>query len=139
MLKFPPIRNRRVREAVLLERNDYCRKGESRRVGKAKRAHHPSEATEWWARRKRAFAHPTISMPRLPDGQIKRIIRQIKVQPLREKYSDFPKIQINSITHAVSSHLRGGSRSSRTRGGMRWTRMVLTTKAPEADGEVVWS
>jgi hypothetical protein len=24
-------------------------------------------------------------------------------------------------------------------GGMRWTRMVLLTRAPEADGEVVWS
>ncbi|MEI9924504.1 MAG: hypothetical protein WDN50_14075 [Bradyrhizobium sp.] len=23
--------------------------------------------------------------------------------------------------------------------GMRWTRMVLLTRAPEADGEVVWS
>jgi len=36
-------------------------------------------------------------------------------------------------------HLRGGSRSSRTRGGMRWTRMALLTRALEADGEVVWS
>jgi hypothetical protein len=34
---------------------------------------------------------------------------------------------------------RGDSRSSRTRGGLRWTRMALLTKAPEADGEGVWS
>src|SRR5947209_20469695 len=31
-----------------------------RRVGKAKRAHHLARGwMEWWARRKRAFAHPT--------------------------------------------------------------------------------
>ncbi len=24
------------------------------------------------------------------------------------------------------------------RGGMRWTRMELLTRAPEADGEIVW-
>ena len=34
---------------------------------------------------------------------------------------------------------RGGSRSSRTRSGMRWTRVALLTKALPADGEVVWS
>src|SRR6266702_3938252 len=33
---------------------------------------------------------------------------------------------------------RGGSRSSRTRGGMRWTRAALLTRARTADGEVVW-
>jgi hypothetical protein len=42
------------------------------------------------------------------------------------------------ITHAVSSHLRGGSRSSRTRGGMRWMLAVPITNVAEADGEVVW-
>jgi hypothetical protein len=31
---------------------------------------------------------------------------------------------------AVSLHMRGVSRSSRTRSGMRWTRMVLLTRAP---------
>jgi hypothetical protein len=44
-----------------------------------------------------------------------------------------------SYLFAVPSHLRGVSRSSRARGGMRWTRMVLLTRAPDADGEVVWS
>jgi hypothetical protein len=33
---------------------------ESGRVGKAQRAHHRERSVEWWARRKRAFAHPTI-------------------------------------------------------------------------------
>jgi hypothetical protein len=75
----------------------------------------------------------------LPDGQIKCTSRKIKVQPLDEKYSDFPKQQINPIIGAVSSHSRGVSRSSRTRGGMRWTRIALLTRALEADGEVVWS
>ena len=43
------------------------------------------------------------------------------------------------ISHAVSSHQRGVSRSSRTRDGMRWTRLVLLTNGADADGEVVWS
>src|ERR1700737_601038 len=34
---------------------------------------------------------------------------------------------------------RGGSRSSRTRGGMRWTLMARLTNCADADGEVVWS
>ena len=40
---------------------------------------------------------------------------------------------------AVPPGKRGGSRSSRTRGGMRWTREARKTKAPDAYGEVVWS
>jgi hypothetical protein len=32
---------------------------------------------------------------------------QIKVQPLRKKYSDFPNRQITSIIHAVPSHFEG--------------------------------
>jgi hypothetical protein len=39
----------------------------------------------------------------------------------------------------VSSHMRGVSRSSRTRDGMRWTLAARLTKALIADGEVVWS
>ena len=34
---------------------------------------------------------------------------------------------------------RGDTRSSRPRGGMRWTPMVQLTRALEADGEDVWS
>jgi hypothetical protein len=39
----------------------------------------------------------------------------------------------------VSSHSRGVSRSSRTRGGMWWTQLALLTNSADADGEVVWS
>jgi hypothetical protein len=35
--------------------------------------------------------------------------------------------------------MRGALRTSRTRGGMRWTRKLRRTSAAEADGEVVWS
>src|SRR4030081_1277173 len=35
--------------------------------------------------------------------------------------------------------MMGGSRSSRTRGGMRWTRKPRLTSVVDADGEVVWS
>jgi hypothetical protein len=41
----------------------------------------------------------------------------------------FRRTQISFISAAVPSHLRGGSRSSRTRGGMRWTRVALLTRA----------
>jgi hypothetical protein len=62
------------------------------------------------------------------------------VQSHLKKYSDSILTQITSITLAVPSHLRGVSRSSRTRGGMRWTRAALLTRcAWLADGEVVWS
>jgi hypothetical protein len=43
------------------------------------------------------------------------------------------------LTFAVSPDERGGSRSSRTRGGMRWTRSLRQTSASVADGEAVWS
>jgi hypothetical protein len=41
----------------------------------------------------------------------------------------------------VSARLtrQGALRTSRTRGGMRWTRKLRRTSAAEADGEVVWS
>ena len=39
----------------------------------------------------------------------------------------------------VSPDERGGSRSSRTRGGMRWTRKLRLTSATRADGEIVWA
>jgi transposase len=44
------------------------------------------------------------------------------VQSCLQKYSASRFTQIKSRTLAVSPHERGVSRSSRTRGGMRWTR-----------------
>ena len=35
--------------------------------------------------------------------------------------------------------MRGALRTSRMRGGMRWTRRLRLTSAADADGEVVWS
>jgi hypothetical protein len=52
------------------------------------------------------------------------------VQPCYQKFSPSRLTQITSISLAVSPHMRGVSRSSRTRGGMRWTRMALLTRAP---------
>jgi len=56
--------------------------------------------------------------------------------------SEFPKFSLppdpnQYYTLAVPSH-RGALRTSRTRGGMRWTRSVRLTKRAAADGEVVW-
>ena len=55
----------------------------------------------------------------LPDGQISRCA----VQPHLKKYFFFTPDPNHRHIIAVPSHLRGGSRSSRTRGGMRWTWM----------------
>ena len=46
-----------------------------------------------------------------------------------EKYSVFPKSQISLNTPRRPPHLRGVSRSSRTRGWMRWPQAALLTRA----------
>ena len=43
------------------------------------------------------------------------------------------------LESARLTRTRGGSRSSRTCGGMRWTRKLRLTSVTRADGEVVWS
>jgi hypothetical protein len=82
----------------------------------------------------------TRTHPGLPDGQITRqpTLFFSRVQSPSKNILIFRNRKSAYTTH-IPSHLRGGSRSSRTRDGMRWTRMVLLTRAPEADGEVVWS
>jgi hypothetical protein len=54
----------------------------------------------------------------------------LPVQSCREKYSVSHPAQIKSIFPTILFHMRGVSRSSRTRDGMRWTRAVLLTRAP---------
>ena len=49
----------------------------------------------------------------------------LAVQSSLQKYFGFRAPQITSRTLAVPPHTRGVSRSSRTRGGMRWTRQRL--------------
>src|SRR5215218_11183827 len=53
----------------------------------------------------------------------------LPVQSHFEKYFGFLATQITTVVRTVSSHQRGVSRSSRTRGGMRWTPMVLLTNS----------
>ena len=53
---------------------------------------------------------------------LKRINLICPVQSHLQKFSASPLTQIKSISLAVPPHLRGVSRSSRTRGWMRWTR-----------------
>ena len=74
------------------------------------------------------------------NGELLNRIKLIcPVQSLVEKYFAFAVGQIKFTTRAIPSQQRGVSRSSRTWGGMRWTLTVLLTRAPNADGEVVWS
>jgi hypothetical protein len=53
---------------------------------------------------------------------LKQFNLMLAVQSCLQKYFRSRLTQIKSITRAVSPHSRGVSRSSRTRGGMRWTR-----------------
>src|SRR5258707_6978377 len=61
-----------------------------------------------------------------PTGKSLLIFRNL-VKPRNQKYFASRLTQIRCISFPVSSHSRGGSRSSRTRGGMRWTRAVRVT------------
>ena len=49
------------------------------------------------------------------------LIFRNRVKPENQKYSAFVLTQISGITLLVSLQMRGASRSSRTRGEMRWT------------------
>src|ERR1700737_440454 len=64
----------------------------------------------------------------LPDGQIS----DLAVQPPLQKYSASPVGQIISIASPVSPDERGGSRSSRTRGGRRGRRRFRPKRGPRA-------
>ena len=58
-----------------------------------------------------------------PPGKSLLIFRN-GVKPKNQKYSASLVAQITGMTPPVSPDERGGSRSSRTRGGMRWTRSL---------------
>ena len=63
------------------------------------------------------------------DQLARRANHQKSVQPFTQKYSSRAVGQINDLTPRVSPVTRGGSRSSRTRGEMRWTRNARDVRA----------
>ena len=64
-----------------------------------------------------------------PSGKSLLIFRN-RVKAGNQKYSASRAPQINGITPLVSPDERGGSRSSRTCGGMRWTRWLRRRTLP---------
>ena len=58
--------------------------------------------------------------------------------PFRKNISVLQKPN-QSYIPAVPSHKGAARDRHETRDGMRWTRTVLLTRAPDADGEGVWS
>src|SRR6202790_4152690 len=58
----------------------------------------------------------------LPDGQISACFAVAPVQPHLQKYFRILLTRIKSISVTVPSHRGADRASSRTRGGMRWTR-----------------
>jgi len=76
----------------------------------------------------------------LPDGQISFASTcNCGVSSPNSKNILLPDSRKSSLQAARPDPLEGRCATSSTRVGMRWTRMVLLTRAPDADGEVVWS
>src|SRR5664279_1797414 len=76
--------------------------------------------------RKRNLAHGLRQNN--PPGKSVLIFRN-DVKPKNKKDFAFAGVQITGMTPRVSPDERGGSRSSRTRGGMRWTCSLRMTSA----------
>ena len=72
-----------------------------------------------------------------PDGQITSDFQK-SCQPRESKIFRFRSYPNRSHNFARLAADEGRSRSSRTCGEMRWTRMARWTYAPDAYGEVVW-
>src|ERR1700722_13793341 len=66
---------------------------------------------------------------RAQPNLLNRIKLMLAVQSSLQKYSGSHLSQITCMSRTVSSRWRGGSRSSRTRGGMRLTQAALLTRA----------
>jgi hypothetical protein len=78
--------------------------------------------------RRHALVPPSTIRFTLPVGQI-RPSQPDPVQPACEKYSASTAAKITFIDGPSRSTRRGGSRSSRTRSGMRWTQGCARTNA----------
>jgi hypothetical protein len=77
-----------------------------------------------------AFAGTTLSLCPAPKRRIVEQDQSDLPSPVpSSEIFPFAADQIKSISTAVPSHRGGGSRSSRTRDGMRWTRAALLTRA----------
>ena len=89
-----------------------------RRVGKATACPQSTTCSRWWARRKRAFAHPT----KLRLGSLAKTIYHSDfnliwvVQSLREKYFAFAVEQISSTSSPRPFPARGALRGRHERG-----------------------
>src|SRR6476620_12373513 len=102
-----------------------------RRVGKATACPQSTTCSRWWARRKRAFAHPT----KLRLGSLAKTIYHsdfnliLVVQLPSRKIFRF-LCRANQFYQFAPSFpgKRGASRSSRTRDGRRWTRQRWRAK-----------
>ncbi len=66
-------------------------------------------------------------------------MRKLPVVLIRRNPLGLPKTPNQWLLSARPAPLEGRSRSSRTWGGMRWTRQLRKTSVAKADGEVVWS
>ncbi len=62
-----------------------------------------------------------------------------RVKPIQEKYFGFPETKIDLYLCPSRPTQEGRCATYRRGAGKRWTWMARLTRAPEADGEIVWS
>ena len=72
-----------------------------------------------------------------PTGKSLRFIGSC-VKPLAKKYFCFTESQIRLYQHPSRPTQRGIAQGHQCGTGMRWTLRALLTRAPGADGEIVW-
>ena len=73
-----------------------------------------------------------------PDGQITSDYQK-SCQAPSTKIILFSRIDNRAIYPVIPSHREGRCATYQRGAGMRWTRMALLTRTPDADGEIVWS
>jgi hypothetical protein len=62
-----------------------------------------------------------------------------RVKPFVQKYFCFTEFEISLYQHPSRPIQMGVAQGRQCGTGMRWTRIALLTRAPEADGKDVWS
>src|SRR5258708_37063458 len=85
------------------------------------------------------FAPPSC-VPAAATRRANHFVRRATPCPaLSEKIFWFSETANQVYIRSIPLHTEGRCATSRTRSGMRWTRIVPLTRAPDADGEVAWS
>ena len=93
----------------------------------------------WYLAEVRVFGCKSLCSAGYPTGKSMRLALNRLSSPSRKNILIFRnRKSVYILAHPASQEGRFAVVTD-VGCGMRWTRMVLLTRAPEADGEVVWS